>query len=371
MTSMSVEDAQERGFLHLWSAKDWSWNPLESRWSEDAGRPKRCVMAEASTDAIDARERYDLWRQIVWYHFDPRPLTAAQQRSFGAWGFALVSADCEFAGFRSDAVAGERRARDCRQDGGDTLTIGLVFKGERRYALGNGAAGVARPGDFFVYDAARPSSLQWTGHEGAQICISRELAHTAFGGDVPEADKITQALSSSPLGAYLRSHMEMAAGGGSRLSPREQAALLDSAKHLLLSVLWGSSGRKDEAEAEAFLPDGRLAAARHYIAAHLADPDLDVNRIARAAGCSRATLYRLFEEAGLTVAGYIRELRLENVRRLLAAAPPGAPISALAAQCGFIDSANFSRMFRQRFGQSPTEMREEMLFLRKITSKDR
>ena len=100
-----------------------------------------------------------------------------------------------------------------------------------------------------------------------------------------------------------------------------------------------------------------MAAASAYIEQHLGEPSLSSSRVARALGCSRSTLYRLFSNHETGVAGYIRDLRLDRARTLIENAPAHIPVADLALQCGIYDTANFSRQFRRRFGIPPSELR--------------
>lgn len=66
---------------------------------------------------------------------------------------------------------------------------------------------------------------------------------------------------------------------------------------------------------------------------------------------------RVFKEkTGQTPARYIRNKKLENARQLLEGTE--IPIAEIAAKVGYSDPANFSRLFRNRYGMSPTVCRE-------------
>ena len=55
---------------------------------------------------------------------------------------------------------------------------------------------------------------------------------------------------------------------------------------------------------------------------------------------------------------WIRTRRLEQCRRdLHDPAFADRPVSAVAAQWGFVDAAHFSRVFKAAFGVSPSEFR--------------
>jgi AraC-like DNA-binding protein len=101
-----------------------------------------------------------------------------------------------------------------------------------------------------------------------------------------------------------------------------------------------------------------LLAAKEYIAAHLGDPDLCVDAVARTLGVTPRHLNRAFAAEQTTVARYIVARRLDRARADLAApALAGYRISDIAFRWGFSSQAHFSRLFRARFGCSPTELR--------------
>ena len=100
-----------------------------------------------------------------------------------------------------------------------------------------------------------------------------------------------------------------------------------------------------------------FGAAKLVIQERFSDPNLGPEAIAAALGCSRSTLYRAFHEHDMTVARYLREVRLQQARRRLAESPPGASIAAIALECGFYDPAYFRKLFRARFDMSPSDAR--------------
>ena len=88
---------------------------------------------------------------------------------------------------------------------------------------------------------------------------------------------------------------------------------------------------------------------------------LGPDEVARNVGCSRATLYRAFQAHGLTVSGYIRNVRLEQVCARFSVAAPRIPISSIASDCGFECLRHFNRSFKAAFGSTAGQLRA-MLF---------
>ena len=85
---------------------------------------------------------------------------------------------------------------------------------------------------------------------------------------------------------------------------------------------------------------------------NLQDPELDVEKIAREAGVSRAKLYRKMKElTNQTPHNYIRNLRLQLAAKLLK--EQKLSISEIAYQCGFSSPSSFSIMFKNMHGVSP------------------
>lgn len=94
-----------------------------------------------------------------------------------------------------------------------------------------------------------------------------------------------------------------------------------------------------------------------HITAHLDEP-LDISGIAHATAMSTRYLQSLFHDRGTTATAWIREQRLEASRLALAdATRSGLSIGELAAQAGFRDQAHFARVFKARYGQTPSEWR--------------
>jgi AraC-like DNA-binding protein len=103
-----------------------------------------------------------------------------------------------------------------------------------------------------------------------------------------------------------------------------------------------------------------MAQIHAFIRANLGDPDLTPGAIAAAHHISLRYLNKLFQAEGRTVAGWIRERRLERCRRDLAEPRlDDRTIKAIAARWGFTNSAHFSQAFRSAYGLSPREFRQQ------------
>jgi transcriptional regulator GlxA family with amidase domain len=87
----------------------------------------------------------------------------------------------------------------------------------------------------------------------------------------------------------------------------------------------------------------------------------DLAALAAATGASPRRLTLAFRHCvGLTVSDYVREERLRKARRLLMESDHA--VGAIAAAVGYNSAANFSTAFRERFGITPTGLRQAALF---------
>jgi AraC-like DNA-binding protein len=104
----------------------------------------------------------------------------------------------------------------------------------------------------------------------------------------------------------------------------------------------------------------RLASALHCITSHCSDIDLSVTKVARTLHISPRYLQRLLQSSGRSFTERVTALRLEKAFKLLSS-PCGANvrISDIALQCGFSDISYFNRVFRGRFGDTPSGVRAE------------
>ncbi len=99
-----------------------------------------------------------------------------------------------------------------------------------------------------------------------------------------------------------------------------------------------------------------VARIRSYIEENLMDPDLSPESIARAHHISVRYLHKLFQGDGTTVSTHIRQRRLAACRLDLGRLPNRRrSVAAVAQSWGFPSPSHFSRLFRQTYGESPSE----------------
>ncbi|MGI9175067.1 MAG: helix-turn-helix domain-containing protein, partial [Rhodothermales bacterium] len=101
---------------------------------------------------------------------------------------------------------------------------------------------------------------------------------------------------------------------------------------------------------EAFLEQARTVAE-----AHLRRRDFNTDAFADALHLTRGTLNRKLKAvAGLSPGAFIKHLRLERAAQLLRQ-DAGLTVYEIASAVGYKDADHFARVFRERFGVSPSQ----------------
>ena len=140
----------------------------------------------------------------------------------------------------------------------------------------------------------------------------------------------------------------------------DAALAVQAASHLtdLLALALGARGDTAQQARQRGERAARLAALRAHVAHSYRDPQLSVAHLAHQHHMSMRQVQRLFEETGSTFTACLQSHRLAHVRRALAdPARAGLRIATLAYEAGFSDLAAFNRLFKQRYGAAPGQVR--------------
>ena len=124
----------------------------------------------------------------------------------------------------------------------------------------------------------------------------------------------------------------------------------------LIELLALSLDRSSDVGAGSAVRAAHLRRVQEIVLRNLSNPDLSPGMVADACGISKRYLHELFADVNCTVAQHIREQRLVAARDLLQMPDPG-PLSDVAYRFGFSDQAQFSRLFKAMFGQTPSGFR--------------
>ena len=205
------------------------------------------------------------------------------------------------------------------------------------------------PGDCFAYDVSCPHSIvspSLTRHE--VVIVPKELLRErGFHSTKMSPCKLS---ARNGTGRIAHDFVLAAFDEANSLSPHNANGVADSLIDLLLLPL-----READTMFDRVGPEAMYIRAQAFIREHLRDPDLSIDQISAALGCTKRYLHMLFSDRGMTVSDYIWQARLQNCRQELEA-QGGKTITDVAFSWGFSSSSHFSRVFRKYFGIMPSSI---------------
>jgi len=211
----------------------------------------------------------------------------------------------------------------------------------------NGRHIVVMPGDCLAYDVSCPHTIvspAMTRHE--VVIVPKELLlERGFRFAKMSACKLS---ARTGTGRIAHDFVHAVFDEATKLSPNNAAGVADSLIDLLLLPL-----READTMFDRVGPEAMYVRAQGFIREHLRDPDLSIDQISAALGCTKRYLHMLFSDRGMTVSDYIWQTRLQNCRHELET-QAGKTITDVAFSWGFSSSSHFSRVFRKYFGFVPS-----------------
>jgi len=205
------------------------------------------------------------------------------------------------------------------------------------------------PGDCLAYDVSCPHSIISPAHTRHEVVIVPKdlLLERGFRLAKMSACKLS---ARTGTGRIAHDFVHAAFDEAAKLSPYNAVGVADSLIDLLLLPLREADTMFDRGGAEA-----TYIRAQFFIREHLRDPDLSIDQISVALGCTKRYLHMLFSDRGMTVSDYIWRTRLQNCRHELET-QAGKTITDVAFSWGFSSSSHFSRVFRKYFGIVPSSI---------------
>lgn len=311
--------------------------------------PLACVLEHHDCGALDPAVRVQAWQEIAhpWVDFQPVP-----GHTLEAELTTLTLDECTLGSTRSSAYVMRTGARRALRD--DMVVLTLMQAGRLRPQAWAGKG----PGALNLCVAREPGIFHWgPGARQVFLALPREEVRAALGCE-PATRLLSARCALAPAFSSQLAHAALLLRQDG-LDGRDHADLLRATRALALLML-RNLGRQGAAadlhDAQESLHAGRRAAALRFMEQHAHRPELDAETIAHGAGCSRTRLYEAFADSEQTVMGALRDIRLQRAQCLLAQ-HGRVPVGALAWRCGFADASAFSKLFRARFGCSPTEWR--------------
>ncbi|MEV5809800.1 helix-turn-helix domain-containing protein [Streptomyces parvulus] len=315
-----------------------------------------------STAALAANERLGFWRDVsskLWVPYEVR-CERAVENDFQARVGMLHFGPIQVSLMTSMQHTVHRTPKLIRQSDPEFFKLGCIERGGGRM-MQNDRDAEFGVGDLILFDTSRPYEA------GFQKCfpVSRLLLLRFPRSLLPLPSRDLRNLSATRIagargvGALTSQFMLQLARRLDELSPHDA----DRLATLTLDVL--TAALAEAVDGESRVPPhtrqrALMARLHAFIEENLGDARLTPEVIAAAHHISLRYLHKLFQQEGHTVAGRIRERRLEQCRRELADPLLTArPVNVIAARWGFTSAAHFSQVFRSAYGVPPRQYREQ------------
>lgn len=311
------------------------------------------------TSDVPPAQRYEAWRTIVCdtlgpldFRSDPDvPLAGViEAGQLGPVNVGKVQTTTPHSVHRTPGLI--------RRGSAEVYRVVLALSGHPRLEQ-DGRAAQLRPGEFAIYDFARPYELAYDS--------AVQLAVFGFPRDLlalppDSASRLTAVPISAEqgTGALASPLLRRVVVDVETYAPASAARLCTVMMDLVTAAV---AERADQAGSTPIESRDRILLLRihAFIEQHLGDQDLSPSLVAAAHHVSVRYLHRLFEAEDTTVAAWIRLRRLDRCRRDLADPALGnLAVSTIAAKWGIPDPAHFSRLFRGAYGLPPVEYRRNL-----------
>lgn len=308
-------------------------------------------MASTTIDAstVARAERLDFWCSTVCDQFVTLDVVPSAGDLVHGQVVANSVGDVLIRGIGAGPHRFDRTPGLIRSADEDYYQIALAHRGQTLVTQ-DGREALLRPGDFLFYDSSRPFTFVTDDDFEYTVCLFPKrllpLPESAL-----ESATAIRFDGRTGIGAMIPPFLASLRQLGDGINPATKDALTRAAADLYVALVTSEVPPAAPANLH-------LARARAHITEHLADRTLDPQSVAAACAISTSYLHKLFAESGTTVTAYIREQRLQGCwRDLRTPECAGVTVTAIGARWGLPDPAHLSRLFRGRFGVTPSEHR--------------
>ncbi|WP_072802765.1 helix-turn-helix domain-containing protein [Rhodococcoides yunnanense] len=296
--------------------------------------------------------QFERWREEVSAAFVPLDASSSAPDSFFDGGLRSGSVgSLHISEVSGHCVDVRRTPAVIRRSDPGLVKVGVQLRG-RGVVVQREREAVLEPGDFAVYDTSEPYALHFDGEFAMFVLMFPRAALKLRPNDLAQVSAL-RIKGDDGVGAlvspFLSGLRKGLSDGLSSSSPMFEDAVLD-----LVSAALDERAPHENHSPGAVI----LAGAQSFIENTLHDPGLNTSMVAAAQHISPIYLQKLFEVEGVGVAAWIRSRRLECCRRDLEDPRLAREsIGTICARYGLVDSAHFSRAFKEAYGMSPRSAR--------------
>jgi len=250
------------------------------------------------------------------------------------------------------------RNRELIADGNDNLTLQISTTAGLASQLGREAEVGA--GDAVVLSNADVGTFTFQSTQSASKVLALSLPRSSLGSFLrdPDAAFVRAVPKEMEALRLLKRYVGIVEDAPALATPELRQLVVTHVYDLLALALGATHDAKEIAEGRG-LRAARLAAIKAKVMAKLDHRDLSADTVGKSQGFTAGYVRKLFGGEGTSFTDFVLEQRLARAHRMLSD-PRFADrtISAVAFEVGFNDLSYFNRTFRRRFGETPSDARE-------------
>ncbi|SFK25534.1 AraC-type DNA-binding protein [Pseudovibrio ascidiaceicola] len=307
-----------------------------------------------SLNVVEQHERFDLWRESLGCLYEVEASCKQSRQTFFGDIKSVLLENVILSDAKAQSHLANRSSAAMARDGLDHYLL-LIKKSGSGEFWSNKTRHQSKPGDCIFVDLSQEAFSTQTAYSNFTMLIPRSKLDPLVKDAADLHNSILHA--ADPLVTLLKEHICLLAKQSLSMSYEQAQAIIPASIGLLAACLQSNERHSDQEQSG--IKIALLGRARRIIEANLNNPNLTPAYLCKSLGITRANLYVLFEPLG-GVSSYIRQYRLRAVARaILSSTNKFTSIYQIAQEYGFTNESSFSRLFKQRFGMSPSDAREQ------------
>lgn len=313
----------------------------------DHGRRNTHPMQTAwCTSLIPQAQRAEFWRSAVCNAFLAMTPRISCTQDFEARLDHLSLDRVALNRVTAPAHGVSRTTSDIKRDDKQVFFLNMSPRGHC-HVRQHGREHTTQPGELILIDSSVPYAIDLPEHgELLSLAIPREWLNKSC----PQASDRTATKLNTSTASYLLCQQMVELTRLASIDAHQSGVI----SQVLVSLL---SGALSDPGLCSLATSTHLRKLRKLIVARYVDPDFGPPEAAILAGISLRALHTLFAKVGSTFGTELQQFRLEQARLILLQSTHDAFISRIAVECGFKSGEHFSRSFRRRFGETPSQFR--------------
>ncbi len=310
-----------------------------------------------TTENVAPRQRVAFWQEMVSQTFVQAHCDSNIGEAFRGSIGTDTFAQTEISRIDAGQQRIDRRASDIARSCKPRFYLCYQAAG-RAKVLERNRESILDPGDMILLDNCEPYSVEY---EDMVTEIVLHVPHEVLRQRFRSPERVLGRKIDGAHGGLARvagDFLLSCASNAESLPSAQRSTIAELALNLFTGVLAeAASEGADVGTHQAVL----VARIKQHVLMQLADPDLDLHRVAASMGLSVRYLSRLFQVDGQSFGRFLLHQRVERCRReLVNPALRNLRVSEIALRAGFNDLAHFSRVFRAAVGDSPSEYRARL-----------